>query len=165
MSNSIDMKALFQDPEMVSLFRDRSPAHSDLDADIQIDAKNQVVMEIPYKKRFSTFEQVSALHPGVVMTAMDSAMGLATIINLDEFSSLATLDLRYDQLKSAAEESPVRVVARFESLHDDVAYLTAHAEDSEGVFARATARFILTPASSGFIESAFEMLSESESSS
>lgn len=165
MSNSNKMNALFQDPEMVSLFRDRSPAHSDLNADIQITPENHVVMEIPYQERFSTSTQASVLHAGVVMTAMDSAMGLATIINLEEFSSIATLELRYDQLSSAAEASSVRVVAQFESLHDDVAYLTAHAEDNDGVFAKATARFILTPASSGFIESAFEMLGDNEGSS
>ena len=165
MSNSIDLKALFRDPDIVSLFRGRSPAHNDMNADIQLNADDQVVMEIPFQERFSALEQPSALHPGVVMTAMDSAMGLATIINLDEFSSLATLELRYDQLKSAAAESSVRVVATFESIHNDVAYLTAHAEDVNGVFARGTARFVLTPASTGFIESALEMLADNAGSS
>ena len=165
MSNPIDMKALFRDPEVVSLFRGKSPAHKDLDADIQLNAEDQVVMEIPYQRRFSALEQVSALHPGVVMTAMDSAMGLATIINLKEFSSLATLELRYDQLRVAVAESAVRVVATFESIHDDIAYLTAQVEDSHGVFARGTARFVLTPASGGFLESVFEMLADNGDSS
>ena len=156
------MKTLFQNPEMISLFRDRSPAHSDLNADIQITPENQVAMEILHQERFSILEPVSALHAGVVMTAMDSAMGLATIINLDEYSSIATLELRYDQLRGVAKESSVRVVAKFESIHDDVAYLTAHAEDTDGVFARATARFILTPATGGFFDSAFKMRADKE---
>lgn len=165
MSNSLDIKALFRDPEVISLFRGQSPAHSDIDADMEINAEDQVVMKIPYQARFSASKRSPALHPGVVMTAMDSAMGLATIINLDEFSSLATLELRYDQLRSIGAESSVRIVATFESVNEDLAYLTAQAEDENGVFARSTARFILTPASSGFIESALDQLADKESSS
>ena len=165
MSSSIDLKALLRDPNIVSLFRGRSPAHNDLNADIHLDADDLVVMDVPYQSRFSISEETQMLHPGVVMTAMDSAMGLATIINLDEFSSLATLELRYDQLRASDKESSVSVVATFKSLHDDLAYVTACANDAAGVFARATARFILTPADSGFIESALTMLAEDEAPS
>lgn len=161
MSNSIDLKALFRDPEAVSLFRERSPAHNDLGANIQLSEDDLVLMDIPFQKRFSDLQQSPALHPGVVMTAMDSAMGLATIINLEEFSSLATLELRYDQLRPTASGSAVRVTTLFESVDDDIAYLTAQAEDVNGPFARGTGRFILTPANSGFVESALSMLDES----
>ena len=160
MSNPINLKELFRNPEIMSLFRERSPAHQDLDATMKLNDKDEVVMELPYSARFATEFESLSLHPGVVMTAMDSAMGLAMMISLEGFSSIATLELRYDQLRPSNSRSSVVVTACFESMHDGIACLTAKAEDNEGVFSKSTARFILTPATSGFMETALSLLHE-----
>lgn len=160
MSNPINLKELFKNPEIMSLFRERSPAHQDLDAVIKVNDEDDVVMELPYSAQFATESESFSLHPGVVMTAMDSAMGLAMMISLEEFSSIATLELRYDQIRPSNAHSSIVITACFGTLHDGIAYLTAKAEDNEGTFSKGTARFILTPATSSFMETALSMLDE-----
>lgn len=93
------------------------------------------------------------------MTAMDSSMGLATMLAMKELSSLATLELRYDELRIPENEDGISIRSQCESIDDGVAYLTSTASDSTGVFARAVARFILTPGSVSFVESAMAAMS------
>ncbi len=117
---------------------------------------------MPYQARFARGASQPALHAGIVMMAMDSAMGLATMLALDELSSLATLELRYDEMRCPDNQSGITIDADCESIDDGIAYLRAVASDSSGTFARAVARFILKPGSPDFFESAMAMMREQE---
>jgi acyl-coenzyme A thioesterase PaaI-like protein len=150
----MQLKDLLKSPEMLDMFRTRSPAHGDLCAELTIDPEGVPLLHIPYQSRFARSELQPSLHAGVVMTAMDSAMGLATMLEMEELSSLATLELRYDELRPPEKEGGISIQSQCDSIDDGIAYLTSAASDSTGVFAKAVARFILTPGSSSFLETA-----------
>lgn len=139
---------------MLDMFRSRSPAHVDLRAELTIDPEGVPLLHLPYQSRFARSESHPVLHAGVVMTAMDSSMGLATMLEMEELSSLATLELRYDELRPPNKEGDISIQSRCDSIDDGIAYLTSDASDSTGVFARAVARFILTPGSLSFMDAA-----------
>lgn len=153
---------ILKSPEMLDLFRSRSPAHGDLGAELTIDPDGVPLLRLPYQSRFARSQTRPALHAGVVMTAMDSSMGLATMLAMKELSSLATLELRYDELRTPENEDAISIKSRCESIDDGIAYLTSTASDSNGVFARAVARFILTPGSVSFVESAMAAMSSKQ---
>lgn len=150
----MQLKDILKSPEMLDMFRSRAPAHGDLGAELTINPEGVPLLHIPYQSRFARSESQPSLHAGVVMTAMDSAMGLATMLEMEELSSLATLELRYDELRAPEVESSISIQSRCDSIDDGIAYLTSAASDSTGVFARAVARFILTPGSLSFVEAA-----------
>jgi len=157
----LDFKKLILQPELLALFRGRSPAHDDLRVELTSE-NDSPTMHIPYQKRFSRGAAQPALHGGIVMMAMDSAMGLATILALDELSSLATLELRYDELRCPDDQSGITIDACCESIDNGIAYLKAVASDSSGTFAKAVGRFILMPGSQSFIDSAMLLVQEQE---
>lgn len=120
-------------------------------------------MRVPYRTGLARGASNPSLHAGAVMTAIDSAMGMATMLALEEMSSLATLELRYDELRDPLPEQSVLVEAHCESIDDEIAYLRGTASDRDGVFAHAVARFVLTPAIEGsFFETVMAMMKENE---
>ena len=112
---------ILESSELLDLFRGRSPAHVDLHAETSVDSDDTPVLQLPYQSRFARSQSRPALHAGIVMTAMDSAMGLATMLAMEELSSLATLELRYDELRLSLNivqflallQSPVPTVLSF----------------------------------------------------
>lgn len=149
-------------PEVREVFSKRSGAHRELGIELLDSDDDTARMRVPFHGAFVRSIEQPALHAGVVMTAMDSAMGLATMLALPEPSSLATLELRYDELRVPADCDDVTVSAQCDSIDDGIAYLQATASDSDSVFARAVARFILTPSTSGFFETVLSMINERE---
>jgi len=161
----MDFKQLLKQPEVRDMFSKRSGAHQELGIEVIDSDDNTARMRVPFRGAFIRSIEQPALHAGVVMTAVDSAMGLATMLALPEPSSLATLELRYDELRVPGECDDVVVSAQCESIDDVIAYLHATASDSAGVFARAVARFILTPSTSGFFETVLATINDREGSS
>ena len=157
----LDFKKMILQPELLELFRGQSPAHNDLRAELTSE-NDSPKMHIPYQERFARGPAQPTLHAGIVMMAMDSAMGLATMLALDELSSLATLELRYDELRCPDDQSGITIDASCESIDNGIAYLKAVASDSSGTFARAVGRFILMPGSQSFIDSAMLLVREQE---
>jgi|TARA_R110002110_G_scaffold389298_2_gene601594 acyl-coenzyme A thioesterase PaaI-like protein len=147
----LDLQELFQNPELLEQYRARSPAHNDLQAELSLE-NGEPRMNVPYQARFARSVTQPTLHAGIVMMAIDSAMGLATLLAMEELSSLATLELRYDELRCPEDESSIAIEAKFESLDGGIAYLSATALDTKGVFAKAVGRFILMPGSTSFLE-------------
>jgi len=144
----LDLQELFQNPELLEQYRARSPAHNDLQAELSLE-NGEPRMSVPYQARFARSMTQPTLHAGIVMMAIDSAMGLATLLAMEELSSL---ELRYDELRCPEDESSIAIEAKFESLDGGIAYLSATALDTKGVFAKAVGRFILMPGSTSFLE-------------
>ena len=163
MSDPLDMKDLVGHPAVREMFTERSAAHRELGIEF-VDSNDQgALMRVPFQADLARSTSNLSLHAGAVMTAIDSAMGMATMLALEEMSSLATLELRYDELRDPQPEQEVFVKARCESISDGIAYLTGTASDHVGEFAHAVARFILTPAVEGsFFETVMAMLKENE---
>lgn len=158
--NEINFAELFKRPEFREMFAQRSGAHGDLGLEI-VDATPLLVsMRISFRQQTARAVEGGGVHPGVVMTAMDSAMGLAVMMNLKEPSSLATLELRYDELRAPGPNMDIEVSAICEGFDERIAYLTSAASDVDGVFAKAVGRFVLTGASSDFLQHAMELLSK-----
>ena len=59
-------------------------------------------MRVPYNKRFVGDPDKGALHGGLVTTMMDATGGLAVLAQVPAGTSIATLDLRLDYLRTAA---------------------------------------------------------------
>ena len=157
--NSPSFQQLFSSPEFQDHFTKRAGAHADIG--IEFVASDQVVcMRIPFAEKLTRSTANRSIHAGAIMTAMDSAMGLAVMMEMTEPSSLATLELRYDELRSPQADSPIEVYAECEQITEDIAYLVATANEPgvTGPFARAVGRFILTGAPSGFLEQALQMM-------
>ena len=136
----------------------RSGAHEDLGIEIVEASPEWVAIRIPFRPELARSAANMSIHPGVVMTAMDSGMGLACMMNLKESSSLATLDLRYDELRSPLADQDIEISVHCKSVDDGIVFLTGNASDSDGVFAKSVARFFLTGASSEFFRNTFEKL-------
>ena len=158
MTGEFDFAALFQRPEFREMYAQRSGAHGDLGIEIVDAVPERVCIQIPFRPELVRSIINPSMHAGVVMTAMDSGMGLVTMMNLKEPSSLATLDLRYDELRSPLAGEGIEIAALCESIDDGIVLLTSTASDAEGVFAKAVGRFFLTGASSDFLQTALEML-------
>ena len=158
MTGEFDFAALFQRPEFREMYAQRSGAHGDLGIEIVDAVPERVCIHIPFRPELARSIVNPSMHAGVVMTAMDSGMGLVTMMNLKEPSSLATLDLRYDELRSPLAGEGIEIAAHCESIDEGIVFLTSTASDAEGVFAKAVGRFFLTGASSDFFQKAVEML-------
>ena len=163
MPDAVNLKDLTGHPAVREMFTERSGAHKDLGIEFIETEDERAYMRVPYKAELARSSANAGLHAGAVMTAIDSAMGMATMLALEELSSLATLELRYDELRDPLPAHDVVVEARCESIDDEIAYLRGTASDGDSVFAHATARFILTPAVEGsFFESVMSMLKEAK---
>ncbi len=159
-SNSTSsFQQLFSSPEFQEHFTKRAGAHADIGIEF-VEADQAVCMRIPFAEKLVRSVANRSIHAGAVMTALDSAMGLAVMMRMTEPSSLATLELRYDEIRCPEPDTAIEVRAECEHVTDDIAYLVATAKEpgSSSPFARAIGRFILTGAPSGFLEQALQMM-------
>ena len=62
-------------------------------------------MRVPYNKRFIGDPDTGAMHGGLITTMMDATGGLAVLAKVPTGTSIATLDLRLDYLRSAKRGS------------------------------------------------------------
>ncbi len=161
-NSSPSFQQLFSSPEFQEHFTKRAGAHADIGIEF-VEADQTVCMRIPFSEKLTRGTANRSIHAGAVMTALDSAMGLAVMMRMTEPSSLATLELRYDEIRCPEPDTAIEVRAECEHVTDDIAYLVATAQESgsSNPFARAIGRFILTGAPSGFLEQALQMM-ESE---
>ena len=83
---------------------------------------------------------------GPVATVMDSAMGLSVMLSLEEFSSIATLELRIDWIEDPSPDAEILIETKVDAVKEDLVFVSAQAkhEDCALPFCRGTARFMLT---------------------
>ena len=156
--DGLDMVALLARPDVRSVFERLPGAHRDLGIELVSVDDGEVRMRLPAVSRVARRAASAAVHAGAVITTMDSAMGLAVLVRLSAPSSLATLELRYDELREPIESPSIFVAARCAGIFHDVAYVDAVAKDDEGDFARCVARFVITGGGDDFMAGAMRML-------
>src|SRR5210317_1792871 len=127
---SPSFQQLFSSPEFQDHFTKRAGAHADIGIEF-VAADEAVCMRIPFDEKLIRDTANRSIHAGAVMTALDSAMGLAVMMRMTEPSSLATLELRYDEIRCPNADSPVEVRAECEHITDDIAYLAATAHEPD----------------------------------
>jgi acyl-coenzyme A thioesterase PaaI-like protein len=157
--SSPSLQQIFSSPEFQEHFTKRAGAHADIGIEL-VEANQAVCMQIPFAEKLTRSKANPSIHAGAVMTALDSAMGLAVMMHMSEASSLATLELRYDEIRCPKAHSTIEVRAVCEHITDDIAYLVATANEPgvSSPFAHAIGRFILTGAPSGFLDQALQMM-------
>jgi len=140
--DSPSFQQLFSSPEFQDHFTKRAGAHADIGIEF-VKSDQAVCMRIPFAEKLTRSTDNRSIHAGMT-----------------EPSSLATLELRYDELRCPQADSPIEVYAECEQITEDIAYLVATANEPgvTGPFARAVGRFILTGAPSGFLEQALQMM-------
>lgn len=156
--DGMNMVALLARPEVRSVFEQLPGAHQDLGIELVSVDDGEVRMRLPAAGRVARRTTSAAVHAGAVITTMDSAMGFSVLVHLSAPSSLATLELRYDELREPGESPSILVAARCAGIFHDVAYVEAAARDDEGDFARAVARFVITGGGDDFMAGAMRLL-------
>lgn len=142
---------LFQQPLFRKNYSERTGAHGEFGLDLLDTSLECVVMRVPYRAETARMRG-GPLHQGVIITAMDSAMGLATMMHVPTPTSIATLELRYDELRAPLSGADLSATATCHGFTDQIAYLTGTAEDEQGIFAHSTGRFIMTGGVSHWFE-------------
>ncbi len=106
----------------------------------------QAVIKIPYSRDMAGNATTGILHGGLVTTALDSASGLAVFAALDEFMTIATLDLRIDYLKPATPDQAIFAWAHCYKTTRNVCFVrgVAYHEDRSDPIANCTATFMVT---------------------
>jgi len=154
---NVKLADLLQHADARSLVARMFGAHGDLGLELGSASAECVRMRLPTDARLHRLAGTASPHAGAIVTAMDSAMGLAVLLRLGDPTPLATLELRYDELREPLPGDSVEVAASCAGVHDDVAYVEASAADGQGIFARAVARFVLTRAGDSALARAFSM--------
>lgn len=142
---------LFQQPLFRKNYSERTGAHGEFGLELLDTDLETVVMRVPY--RVVTARTLNGpMHAGLIVTAMDSAMGLATMMHVPKPTSIATLELRYDEVRAPSPGVDIRVTATCHGVTNEISYLTGSAEDEQGIFAHSTGRFIMTGGVSHWFE-------------
>ena len=109
---------------------------------------NRVRMRLDYRAELARSAARPTLHAGAIITAIDSAMGMAGMNFMQHSAGIATLDFRYDEFSAPPNEAGVFIDVHCERIDGDILYITGTCVDDAGeVRGRATGRFIRTAAS------------------
>jgi uncharacterized protein (TIGR00369 family) len=87
---------------------------------------------MPYRQDWLGDTERGVYHTGVITTLVDTASGIAAMAAAGRFESIATLDLRMDFLRPAAQGKDLRVHAACYRLTPSIAFVRASAwQDDE----------------------------------
>lgn len=107
--------------------------------------EDTVRLRAPYKPEFVGDPVTGVLSGGLVSTLLDHAGGLAVWLAMDQFQSIATLDLRVDYMRPAAPGRDLLAEAHCYRLNRTMAFVRAWAfeDDPSDPVAAAQAAYIL----------------------
>jgi uncharacterized protein (TIGR00369 family) len=105
----------------------------------------ELVLRIPYRPELVGDPDTGVFAGGIVTTLLDFACGWATIMALNEPTSIATLDLRIDYMRPARPGRDLLASAHCYKMTHSVAFLRglAYDEDPSDPVAAAQAAFML----------------------
>lgn len=90
------------------------------------------ILRLPYSEKIVGNPETGALHGGAITTLLDGASGAAVFMALDQWTTIATLDLRIDYTRIAEPGRDVLCKAHCYKLARNVAFVRATAyHDSE----------------------------------
>jgi len=89
--------------------------------------KGRAVVRLPWREEFVGNPETRAPSGGVITTLIDTAAGMAAMAALDEMVPIATLDLRIEYLKPAAEGRTIEAAAECHKVTRTIAFVRAWA--------------------------------------
>jgi len=110
---------------------------------------------MPFNPIFCIDEPPTLLHGGVLTALLDSVFGLVNFIEVDDISTMATLDLRVDYLRPAQSRADVLVRAKCYHQTRHIAFNSGviwFDDDKGDEVARGAATFALTRGEKGFFD-------------
>jgi acyl-coenzyme A thioesterase PaaI-like protein len=133
-------------PEFRDNYVGLSGVHSELGIKITDVGEDGVTMSFLPTVSMAGSDGSNSCDLGPVATVMDSAMGMSVMLSLEEFSSIATLELRTDWIENPRANCEISVRTKVDNVVEDLVFVQAEAwqEGSEAPFCRGTARFMLT---------------------
>ncbi len=133
-------------PEFREQYASRPGAHADLNVKINSVDASGVQMSFMPTISIAASKHTGFCDPGPVTTLMDSAMGLSVMLSLEEFSSIATLELRTDWITNPVVNEEILVNAQVECNTEGLVFVHARAwqQNQAMPFCRGTGRFMLT---------------------
>ncbi len=111
-------------------------------------SKDGVTLCLPYRDDLIGDPETRVIASGVVTAVLDNASGMAVWDEINEFKSVATLDLRIDYMRPAMPHNNLMVTAKCYKLTRSIGFVRAFAyEDSpdDPVAAAQSAFIISTP--------------------
>ena len=133
-------------PEFRDSYTGLSGVHSELGIRILDVGEDGVTMSFSPTASMAGSVSTNSCDLGPVATVMDSAMGMSVMLSLEEFSSIATLELRTDWIENPRANCEISVRTKVDTVVEDLIFVQAEAwqEGSVTPFCRGTARFMLT---------------------
>lgn len=106
---------------------------------------DKVRLRAPYKPEFVGDPLTGVLSGGLVSTVLDHVGGLSVWLALDQFQSIATLDLRVDYMRAAAPGRDLIAEAQCFRLNRSMAFVRAWAfeDDPSNPVAASQAAYII----------------------
>jgi len=102
---------------------------------------------LPYRPEWLGDVERGLIHTGIITTLIDTLGGLAALAAIEDFDTIATLDLRMDYLRSARPEKALHCRAECYRLTRSIAFVRAWAwqDDRDEPVAVSNATFMRTP--------------------
>ena len=144
--NIIEFREYLSRPEFWDSYVGLSGVHSDLGIKIIDVGEDGVTMSFSPTASMAGSDGTNSCDLGPVATVMDSPMGMSVMLSLEEFSSIATLELRTDWIDNPKANCEISVRTKVDNVMEDLVFVQAEAwqEGSEAPFCRGAARFMLT---------------------
>jgi uncharacterized protein (TIGR00369 family) len=103
---------------------------------------------MPYREAWLGDTERGVYHTGVITTLVDTVSGIAAMAAAGRFETIATLDLRMDFLRPAAQDKDLRVHAACYRLTPSIAFVRASAwqDDEAAPVAVSQSTFMRGPA-------------------
>lgn len=92
---------------------------------------NTGVLKVPYREDLVGDPDTGVIAGGVVTVLLDQVCGLAVMASLDDFTSVATLDLRIDYMRAAQPGKDLMATAHCYKVTRSVAFVRASAYDAD----------------------------------
>ena len=131
--------------QMWPTMRGASPYSMALGAELTEVARARASMRLPYQDKFVGDPETGVIAGGVVTALLDTTCGYAVWAGLEQFTSIATLDLRIDYMRPARPREALLSSAEVYKLTHTIAFVRglAYEDDPADPVAAAQGAFIL----------------------
>ncbi|HEX8234304.1 MAG TPA: PaaI family thioesterase [Caulobacteraceae bacterium] len=96
-----------------------------------VELQPRVLLKVPYREDLIGEPDTGVLAGGVITTLLDTTCGWAVALELEEMTSIATLDLRIDYMRAATPGKDVFATAECYKITRSIAFVRAHAYDAD----------------------------------
>jgi uncharacterized protein (TIGR00369 family) len=122
-----------------------SPYSRTLGSELEQLDRGSAILRLPYQEAFVGDPETGVIAGGVVTALLDSCCGWAVWSSLDNFTSIATLDLRIDYMRPARPREALKARAECYKLGRSIAFVRglAYEDDPADPVAAAQGTFVI----------------------